>query len=214
MIFLHTIYFKHNSVTSTYILTVIRFVQRKSNHSFPFIQSNLYGDRTEPPRTCTPRTLTQRTHTPWTLTPWTRTPRTLTPKDTYSLVTYPLDNYPLDTYPLGHIPPRTYTPKTLKCPICFMHHVLITYCTLKNIYLAEFAFTCDVGAIKLTDICSTQALSSRGGGGEEFCPCQLSILISILLACYGKFQRYVPVLFAQGVSVQGVSVPGGLCPRG
>ena len=29
-----------------------------------------------------------------------------------------------------------------------------------------------------------------------------------------QFQRSVLVLFAQGVSVQGVSVPGGICPRG
>ena len=85
----------------------------------------------------------------------------------------PLDTYPLDIYPLGHIPPghlppghlppghlppRTYIPQDiyppdLKCPIWFMHHVLITYCTLKSIYFAEIAFICDVGAIKLTYIC-------------------------------------------------------------
>ena len=57
-----------------------------------------------------------------------------------------------------------------------MHHVFITYCTLKNIYFAGIAFICDAGAIKLSDICSvrkgliptsTQALarSGRGGGG-------------------------------------------------
>ena len=85
------------------------------------------------------------------------------PLDTYPLghippppVTYPLDTYPLDTYPLGHIPPRTHTPQTLKCPIWFMHHVLITYCTLKSIYFGEIAFICDVGAIHLTDICSVR----------------------------------------------------------
>ena len=100
------------------------------------LQCHQPGDRTEPPRTCTPRTLTPRTHTP--------------------LVTYPLDTYPLDTYPLGHIPPGTYTPQPLKCPIWFMHHVLITYCTLKSIYFAEIVFICDVGAIKLTDICSVR----------------------------------------------------------
>ena len=44
----------------------------------------------------------------------------------------------------------------LKCPIWFMHHVLIIYCTLKSIYFAEIAFICDVGAIKLTDICSVR----------------------------------------------------------
>ena len=53
-------------------------------------------------------------------------------KDTYPLVTYPLGTYALDTYPLGHIPPRTYTPQTLKFPIWFMHHVLNTYCTLSG----------------------------------------------------------------------------------
>ena len=62
------------------------------------------------------------------------------PPDTYPKDTYPLVTYPLDTYPLGHIPPRTYTPQTLKCPIWFMHHLLITYCTLKNIYFAGIAF--------------------------------------------------------------------------
>ena len=59
-----------------------------------------------------------------------------------------------------------------------MQHVLITYCTLKSIYFAEIAFICDVGAIKLTDICcqeglfptTTQALDSLcvGGGGGAF----------------------------------------------
>ena len=29
-----------------------------------------------------------------------------------------------------------------------------------------------------------------------------------------QFQRYVLSLFAQGVSVQGVYIPGGICPRG
>ena len=96
------------------------------------------------------------------------------PKETYPPVTYPLVTYPLDTYPLGHIPPghlppghlpprhlspRTYTPQdiytpyTLKCPIWFMHRVLVTYCTLKSIYFAGIAFVCDAGAIMLSDIC-------------------------------------------------------------
>ena len=61
------------------------------------------------------------------------------PLDTYPLghtppVTYPLDTYPRVTYPLGHIPPRTYSPQTLKCSIWFMHHVLITYCTLRKLF--------------------------------------------------------------------------------
>ena len=99
-------------------------------------------------------------------------PRTHTPP-----VTYPLDTYPLDTYPLGHIPPRTYTPQTLRCPIWFMHHVLITYCTLKSIYFAEITVICDVGAIQIF------ALSGRVN------PHNYSgfFLKSILLACYDKF---------------------------
>ena len=89
------------------------------------------------------------------------------PKGIYPPVTYPLDTYPLGHLPpghlppghlppLGHIPPRTYTPYTLKCPIWFMHHVLITYCTLKSIYFAGIAFVCDAGAIMLSDICSVR----------------------------------------------------------
>ena len=78
-------------------------------------------------------------------------------KDTYPPVTYPLDTYPLDPYPLGHIPPRTYTPQTLKCPIVsWIMDVLITYCTLKSIHFAEIAFICDEGAIQFTDICSVR----------------------------------------------------------
>ena len=117
------------------------------------------------------------------------------PKDTYPPVTYPQDTYPLDTYPLGHIPPghlppghlppghlppRTHTPQdiyppqTLNCPIWFMHHVLITYCTLKSIYFAGIAFVCDVCAIKLSDMFSV----SKG---------QIPTTISILLGCHGEF---------------------------
>ena len=59
------------------------------------------------------------------------------PKDIYPPISYPLDTYPPDIYPLGHVPPRTYTPQTLKCPIWFMHHVLITPCTLKGLILQE-----------------------------------------------------------------------------
>ena len=59
-----------------------------------------------------------------------------------------------------------------------MHHVPITYCTLKSIYFAEITFICDVGAIKLTDICcqegliptTTQALDSHGLGGGGVLP--------------------------------------------
>ena len=44
-----------------------------------------------------------------------------------------------------------------------MHHVLITYCTLKSIYFAEIIFICDVGAIKLTDICSVRMAKEEKG---------------------------------------------------
>ena len=138
------------------------------------------------------------------------------PKDTYPPVTYPLDTYPLDTYPLdtyplghippghlpprhlppGHLPPRTYTPQdiypyTLKCPIWFMHHVLITYCTLKSIYFAGIAFVCDAGALMLSDICSVRNPHNYSGfrklgGRGELCPCHMSILISILLGFHVK----------------------------
>ena len=150
------------------------------------------GDRTEPPPPppdmYPPDTYLKDTY-----------PLVTYPLDTYPLDTYPLghippshlplDTYPLDTYPLGHLPPRTYTPQTLKCPIWFMHHVLIIYCTLKSIYFSEIPFICDEGAHRYL-LCqegliltTTQALV-RGGGG--LCPCQMSILISILLACHGK----------------------------
>ena len=85
-------------------------------------------------------------------------PPDMYPPDTYPLGHIPPGHLPPGHLPPGHLPPRTYTPKdiypqTLKCPIWFMHHVLITYCTLKSIYFAEIAFICDVGAIKLTDVC-------------------------------------------------------------
>ena len=68
----------------------------------------------------------------------------------------PLDTNPQDTYPGSLTPwtltPRTYTrpppPLTLKWAFWFMHHVLITYFTLKSIYFAEIVFICDVGAKK------------------------------------------------------------------
>ena len=65
-------------------------------------------------------------------------PSDMYPPDKYPETYTPLDTYPLDIYPLGQIPPpppdiypRTYTPHNLKCLIWLMHHVLITYCTLK-----------------------------------------------------------------------------------
>ena len=60
-----------------------------------------------------------------------------------------------------------------------MHHVLISYCTLKSIHFAEIALSCDVGAIKLIDICSvrkglipttTKALDSQDGRGGGVVP--------------------------------------------
>ena len=68
-----------------------------------------------------------------------------------------------------------------------MHHVLIAHCSLKSIYFAEIAFICDVGAIKLTDIGRVNPHNYSGfrwSGGEQLCPCQMSILI--LLACHDK----------------------------
>ena len=54
-----------------------------------------------------------------------------------------------------------------------MHHVLITYCTLKSIYFAGIAFICDEGAIKRLNICSVcqeglnpHSLRYSVGGGE------------------------------------------------
>ena len=75
----------------------------------------------------------------------------------------PPGHLPPGHLPPGHLPPRTYTPRTytpqtLKCPIWFMHHLLITYCTLKSIYFAGIAFFCDAGAIKLSDICSVRKI--------------------------------------------------------
>ena len=76
-----------------------------------------------------------------------------------------------------------------------MHHVLITYCTLKSIYFAGITFVCDAGAILLSDICSvrkglipttTQALDSQGGGGSCAHVIIMSILISILLGFHVK----------------------------
>ena len=88
-------------------------------------------------------------------------PPDIYPKDTYPLVTYPLGHIPPGHLPPGHLPPRTYTPwtytpQTLKCPIWFMHHVLITYCNLKSIYFAGIASICDEGAIKRSNICSVR----------------------------------------------------------
>ena len=93
-----------------------------------YVAGQLRGDRTEPPGHVPPppRHLPQghippghlppghlppRTHATRSLTPWTHTPW---------------------IHPL-----RTYTPQTLKCPIWFMHHVLITYCTLDSIYFTR-----------------------------------------------------------------------------
>ena len=109
------------------------------------------GDRTEPPGHVPTGHLPQGHISPGHLYPGHLTPGYVPPSH----------------LPPGHLPPRTYTPQgiyppghiapqTLKCPIWFMHQVLITYCTLKSIYFAEIAFICDVGAIKLTDISSVR----------------------------------------------------------
>ena len=89
-----------------------------------------------PPGHLPPGHLPPRTHTTWSLTPGNLHPGHVPPRI--------------------YIPPRTYTPYILKCPIWFMHHVLITYCKLKSIYFAGIAFVCDAGAIMLSDICSVR----------------------------------------------------------
>ena len=54
--------------------------------------------------------------------------------------TYPKDIKPLERFPRGH---NIIILQTLKCPIWFMHHVFITYYTLKSIYFAGITFICD-----------------------------------------------------------------------
>ena len=93
-------------------------------------------------------------------------PRTYTSLDTYPLDIYPLGHIPLDIYPQD-IYPRTYTPHNLKCLIWFMHHVLITYYTLKNIYFAGIEFICNVDAVKLLQICCEEGFSPYNCSGSR-----------------------------------------------
>ena len=75
-----------------------------------------------------------------------------------------------------------------------MHHFLITYCSSKMIYFAEITVICDVARCNKAHryllchegliLTTTQAIDSQGG---ELCPCQMSILISYLLACQDQF---------------------------
>ena len=131
--------------------------------------------------------------------PRTCNPRTLTPD------IYPLDTYPLNTYPWTHAPyirtlgytpwthtPWTYTPRTitlhnLKCLIWLMHHVLISYCTLENIYFAGIVFIKNVDAVNLSHICCEEGFSPHNCSGSRWalgcvvaggklCPFQMSVL--------------------------------------
>ena len=77
---------------------------------------------------------------------WTLTPRTLYPRTPPGHNHTPWYIYPQDIYS-----------QTLKCPILLMHHVLIDkYC----IYVAEIAFICFAGTMKLPDIFSVRMIKS------------------------------------------------------
>ena len=43
---------------------------------------------------------------------------------------------------------------------------------------------------------------------------KISMITTLITISFFQFQRSVLVLFAQGVPVQGVYVPGVICPRG
>ena len=96
-----------------------------------------------------------------------------------------------------------------------MHHVLITYCTLKSIYFAEIAFVCDVGAIKLTDICLIIIIWPRKKKGKR---CDLkkinynkvnsNFFLSVSKVCA------ILIVSVLGGKCPGGKCPGGICPRG
>ena len=67
-----------------------------------------------------------------------------------------------------------------------MHHVLITYFTLKIIYFAGIACICNVDAEALD---GHWGGGGRGGGGGKLCPFQMSILTNTFVACHNKFWR-------------------------
>ena len=113
------------------------------------------GDRTEPPGHVTPR------HLPQGHIPSGHLPPGHLPRGHLPLGHIPPSHLPPGHLPPGHLPSRTYTPRTyttqtLKCPIWFMHHVLITYCTLKKHLFCRNSIYLGIGAINLTDICSVR----------------------------------------------------------
>ena len=114
-------------------------------------------------------TLTPQTLTPGHILPWTLTPGTYTPLDTYPLDIYPLDRYPLGHVPPRHIPPGHIPPGHIPPIVCNALFVLITHCTLKNIYFARIAFICNVDAVKLIHICCEE--------GCELLRLQMGILV-------------------------------------
>ena len=116
------------------------------------------GDRTEPPDTY--------------------------PKDTYPPVTYPLDTYPPDTYPLGHIPPPVTYPLDIypldTYPLGHIHPGHIPPPPhLKIPYLVHVSCVDYILYFRKHFLCQS--------GLGKMCPCQMSILIGVLIACHGKF---------------------------
>ena len=49
-----------------------------------------------------------------------------------------------------------------------MHHMLITYCTLKNIYFAGIAFIWDVDPVKLSPICCEEGFIPHNCSGSRW----------------------------------------------
>ena len=81
-----------------------------------------------------------------------------------------------------------------------MRHVLITYCTLKIIYFAGIAFICNVDAEA-----QDGHLGRRGVKNINYNKVNDLFFLSVSKVC---------VRLIQEVSVQGVYVLEGICPRG
>ena len=112
--------------------------------SVSLLSSQKVGDRTEPPGHVPPGHVPPGHVPPGHLPPGHIPPGHLPPGHLPPGHLPPRTHTPPVTYPLGHMSPgHNYTTQTLKCPIWFMHNVLITYCTLKSIYFAEIEFICD-----------------------------------------------------------------------
>ena len=93
-------------------------------------------------------------------------PPDIHPLDTYPLVIYHLGHIPPSHIPPGHIPPP---PHNLKCLFWLMHHLLITYCTLKKTFiLQEFHFIYKVDAVKLSHICCEEGFSPLNCSGSRW----------------------------------------------